>query len=274
MLRRAQAELDVRELVSFDRVQAELRLGPNGALVHCMEHLAEHCDWLSERLAPLLASDTYLIFDCPGQAELLTAHDALPRVARALEGRACGVRLACLHLVDAHLCADAGKFLAALLLSLSAMLHLGLPHVNALSKVDLIESYGALPFDLSFYAAGGGDAARLADAVAAGGASVRHAKLARGLCEVAEDYGLVSFATLDVTDEASMRRVLALCDQANGAVFAGLAAAAARRGEAPAMPHAYSVSTGAAAWPSERLMDVAEKFMPLREAASAQPPEA
>ena len=44
-------------------------------------------------------------------------------------------RLAAVHLVDAHLAADPGKFLAAALLSLTTMLHLELPHVNALSKV-------------------------------------------------------------------------------------------------------------------------------------------
>ncbi len=42
-----------------------------------------------------------------------------------------------MHLVDAHLTSDPGKFLAAALLSLSTMLHLGLPHVNALSKASL-----------------------------------------------------------------------------------------------------------------------------------------
>ena len=40
-----------------------------------------------------------------------------------------------MHLVDAHLTSDPGKYLAAALLSLSTMLHLGLPHINALSKV-------------------------------------------------------------------------------------------------------------------------------------------
>lgn len=42
-----------------------------------------------------------------------------------------------MHLVDAHLTSDPGKYLAAALLSLSTMLHLGLPHINALSKVNL-----------------------------------------------------------------------------------------------------------------------------------------
>ena len=34
--------------------------------------------------------------------------------------------------------------MSALLLSLSTMLHLELPHINVLSKIDLIENYGNL----------------------------------------------------------------------------------------------------------------------------------
>ena len=56
-----------------------------------------------------------------------------------------------MHLVDAHLCSDPAKYLSALLLSLSVMLHLELPHVNVLSKIDLIEQYGQLDFNLDFY---------------------------------------------------------------------------------------------------------------------------
>ncbi len=36
------------------------------------------------------------------------------------------------------------RYIAALLLSLGAMLHLELPHVNVLSKVDLLRHYGRL----------------------------------------------------------------------------------------------------------------------------------
>ena len=60
-------------------------------------------------------------------------------------------RLAAVHLVDAHLCSDPAKYLSALLLSLSVMLHLELPHVNVLSKTDLIEQYGQLDLNLDFY---------------------------------------------------------------------------------------------------------------------------
>ena len=171
--------------------------------------------------------------------------------------------------MDSHLCADAGKYLSALLLSLSAMLHLGLPHVNVLSKVDLIESYGPLPFDLAFYAAGG-DVAHLAAAAAADARLARHSRLTRALCEVVQDYGLVTFTTLDVQDEASMRALLALIDKANGAVYAGLARAAAARGDV-ATPLQYA--QGVTEWPGEALLQVQERHMPLREGAPLLPGE-
>lgn len=63
-----------------------------------------------------------------------------------------GLRLAVVHLVDSHYCTDAGKFISVLLTSLVAMLQLSLPHVNVLSKIDLVELYGRLPFNLDFFA--------------------------------------------------------------------------------------------------------------------------
>jgi hypothetical protein len=60
------------------------------------------------------------------------------------------MQLTAVHLVDAHLCSDPGKYISALLLSLSTMLHLELPHINVLSKIDLIESYGKLGAVITF----------------------------------------------------------------------------------------------------------------------------
>lgn len=54
------------------------------------------------------------------------------------------LQLAAIHLVDSHYCSDPAKFISVLLTSLSTMLQMELPHVNVLSKVDLIESYGKL----------------------------------------------------------------------------------------------------------------------------------
>lgn len=53
-------------------------------------------------------------------------------------------QLAAVHLVDAHHCSDPTKFISVLLTSLSTMIHIELPHINVLSKVDLVEQYGKL----------------------------------------------------------------------------------------------------------------------------------
>ena len=53
-------------------------------------------------------------------------------------------QLVAVHLVDSHYCSDPGKFVSVLLTSLSTMVQVELPHINILSKVDLIEQYGRL----------------------------------------------------------------------------------------------------------------------------------
>ena len=77
----------------------------------------------------LPAEGCYLVFDCPGQVELFTLSASFKAVLAALTDR-WHYRLAAVQLVDAHLCADPGKYLSGLLLSLSTMLHLELPQVR------------------------------------------------------------------------------------------------------------------------------------------------
>jgi len=54
------------------------------------------------------------------------------------------MQLAAVHLCDSHYVTDAAKYVSVLLLSLRAMLHLELPHINVLSKIDLLTQYGDL----------------------------------------------------------------------------------------------------------------------------------
>lgn len=55
-----------------------------------------------------------------------------------------GTKLAAVNLCDAHYVTDASKYVSVLMASLRAMLHLELPHINVLSKLDLITQYGDL----------------------------------------------------------------------------------------------------------------------------------
>jgi hypothetical protein len=58
---------DIRELISVDDVMEEKELGPlgpNGALIFCMEYLVKNMGWLHEQLNE--GEDDYFLFDCPG----------------------------------------------------------------------------------------------------------------------------------------------------------------------------------------------------------------
>ena len=49
-----------------------------------------------------------------------------------------------MNFCDAHYITDASKYISVLMASLRVMLHLELPHINVLSKMDLITQYGDL----------------------------------------------------------------------------------------------------------------------------------
>uniref|UniRef100_A0A3Q3WRD8 GPN-loop GTPase 2 n=1 Tax=Mola mola TaxID=94237 RepID=A0A3Q3WRD8_MOLML len=180
--------LDVSELVTLDDVMEGLKLGPNGGLLYCMEYLEANLDWLESKLKQHHGS--YFLFDCPGQVELYTHQNSVKNIFSQLAKW--NFRLSAVHLVDSHYCADPAKFISVLCTSLSTMLHVALPHVNVLSKMDLIEQYGKLAFNLDFYT------------------------------DVVQDYGLVSFVPLNVQDKQSMIQVLRAVDKANGYCFGDL----------------------------------------------------
>ncbi|NXS68644.1 GPN2 GTPase, partial [Pandion haliaetus] len=209
-----QCAVDIAELITLPDVMENLKLGPNGGLIYCMEYLEANFDWLQEKLAALRGH--YYLFDCPGQVELYTHHDALKNVFAQLAKW--NFRLAAVHLVDSHYCTDPGKFISVLCTSLSTMLHVELPHVNVLSKMDLIEQYGKLAFNLDYYTEVL-DLSYLVDHLASDPFFRNYRRLNEKLVEVIEDYSLVSFVPLNVQDKESMRQVMQAVDKANGYSF-------------------------------------------------------
>lgn len=139
--------IDISDLITLPDVMDLLKLGPNGGLIYCMEYLEKNIDWLQDKLSTL--KEDYVLFDCPGQVELFTHNKAVRNIFAQLVKW--DYRLAAVHLVDSHYCSDPAKFISVLLTSLSTMLQVELPHVNVLSKADLIEHYGKLAFNLDFY---------------------------------------------------------------------------------------------------------------------------
>ncbi|KAL8444112.1 hypothetical protein Emed_006399 [Eimeria media] len=128
-------DIDVKELITADEVGEELGLGPNGSLVYCIEYLEQNKEWLEEKILET-GEDELLLFDLPGQIELFVHLDAFRHIATFLERQ--GVRLCVAYCLDIAFFADAGKLLSGSLLALNAMLFFELPHVNVLTKCDLV----------------------------------------------------------------------------------------------------------------------------------------
>ena len=98
-----------------------------------------------------------------------------------------------------------------------------LPHLNVLTKIDKLSSYGPLPFNLDFYTEVH-DLSYLLPHLKNENAVMRHPKfegLNNAVVELVEDFGLVGFETLAVEDKKSMMTLLQAIDRAGGYAFGG-----------------------------------------------------
>lgn len=75
--------IDIRKFVKLEEVMSEHRLGPNGANMYALEELEHNFDWLELKLKAL--GEDYILFDCPGQVELYTHHNALRNIFSRLQ---------------------------------------------------------------------------------------------------------------------------------------------------------------------------------------------
>lgn len=83
----------------------EMELGPNGALLYCIEYLMDNTDWLQEQLNEV-GMDDYVLFDCPGQIELYSHLDVFRDFTKFLQSYGRPYRLfrvcAVYGLLDGH----------------------------------------------------------------------------------------------------------------------------------------------------------------------------
>ncbi|CAG4933898.1 unnamed protein product [Colias eurytheme] len=122
--------VDIRELIHLDDAMEdeELQFGPNGGLVFCMEYIAI----LEEQLGDV--DDDYILFNC--QIELYTHLPVIKRLVDQLEKWY--FRICVVFMIDSQFMVDGAKFLSGTMAALSVMVNLELPHVNILTKMDLL----------------------------------------------------------------------------------------------------------------------------------------
>ena len=130
-------------------------------------------------------------------------------------------KLVALHLTDSYTLTLPSLYISTLLLSLRTMLQMDLPHLNVLTKIDKLSSYGPLPFNLDYYTEVQ-DLSYLLPAMEQESPMMAKNKfegLNRAIIELVDDFGLVSFETLAVEDKKSMMTLLHAIDRAGGYAF-------------------------------------------------------
>lgn len=191
--------VDVRELISVDDVMEELDYGPNGGLVYAMEYVADNMEWLEDQIGDAL-DDDYYIFDCPGQIELYSHLTVMRQIVDMLQNQ--DFRVAGVYCIDVSFVEDSAKFISGALSALTAMVNLELPHINVLTKCDL------LPPDRDVEAFIEGDTDALVSDLRSS-MHPKYRKLNEALGQMLEDYSLVSFVVMNREDEDAIELCLA-----------------------------------------------------------------
>lgn len=163
------------------------------------------------------SSNSYFIFDLPGQVELYTHHQSMKNIFEKLEKL--GYHLCAVNLIDSHYCSEPYKYISALLLSLNIMLQIGLPQVNVLSKADQIKNnQSKLLFNFDYYTEVL-DLKYILEALNYSNDFKKYKKLNEAIISMVENYSLVSFQPLDANSTESIARLYKLIDKVNGYAF-------------------------------------------------------
>lgn len=198
---------DIRDLIQLEDVMedGELQFGPNGGLVFCLEFLLENINWLEDILTEV--EDDYILFDCPGQIELYTHLPVMKQLTQAL--LSWNFRLCAVFLLDSHFMIDGGKFISGSTLALTIMTNLELPHVNVLSKIDLLSGQTKKKLDMFLNL----DVRELQSMNANPSRhDLKYERLTHALGRVLEDYSLIQFFPLDQSHETSIGDLLHVID--------------------------------------------------------------
>ena len=188
--------VDVRTAINVKEIMNKYGYGPNGGLIYCMEQIVADIEWIDTEIGE--HDYDYLLISFPGQIELFSHLPILPQIINLLTQK--GYHLVAVFLLDSQFIIDPTKFLSAGLVVLSAMTMLEIPHLNVLSKCDLlseeqknlIESY--LEMDTLILSSNISLIPKLKN-------------LTNKICELIDEFNMIQFQLLDLKDIDSIFRL-------------------------------------------------------------------
>ncbi|KAL0477111.1 gpn3 [Acrasis kona] len=204
---------DIRDLVTLEDVMEELEMGPNGGLVYCMEYLIENLDeWLAEQIKDY--NDDYLIFDCPGQIELYSHVPVMKIFTQELQRlgyQVCGV-----YCVDVQFVDDPAKFISGTMMCLSAMVQFEMPHINVLTKCDILDDQQRTKLEEEYLIPDIDDLVYQLDKRMSRGTAItqKYSRLNQEIGNIISQYSMVAYVPLNIEDESSIEFCLSTIDNA------------------------------------------------------------
>jgi GTPase SAR1 family protein len=207
--------IDVMDLINLEDVMESLNLGPNGGMLYCIQFMLDNIDWLEQRI--IQHAGKLILMDCPGQIELYSQDGPLKKLLKGLE-KECNLRVVIVNLVDSNLCGQPSTFISATLVSLSIMTNLEFPQINVLSKIDTLKNYySSLRFNLDFYTNLNEISRLINDSDTE--SNDKYSRIGARICEVLEDFSLVSYHPFSIEDKELVLSILRQVDRASGCGF-------------------------------------------------------
>lgn len=151
--------------------------------------------------------DDYILFDMPGQIELYTHLQAGRQLIELLQSW--NFRICSVFLLDSQFMIDGPKFLSGTMAALSVMANMELPHVNILSKMDLLSKTSRAHLDKYLEP---DTHALLSDSASESVWGRKHQKLSEAIGQLIEDFSLVRFTPLNLNDEENIADLLLTID--------------------------------------------------------------
>ncbi|KGG50937.1 hypothetical protein DI09_4p200 [Mitosporidium daphniae] len=102
---------------------------------HICRYLLENIDWLEDDLGQY--DNEFLLVDCPGQLELYTHFSIFKNIISVFQRM--GYQVCCVYLLESVFLQDVSKFFSGVLSAMSAMVQLEIPHINVITKLDLVD---------------------------------------------------------------------------------------------------------------------------------------
>jgi len=126
-------DVDIRDWISLEEVMDRYNLGPNGAQIACADMIALNTEDIKKSIESFKTD--YILMDTPGQLELFVFRESGKYLIDFFNPNKSIIS----YLLDPGCANTPAGFVSQLLLSLNTNFRLGKPHLNVLTKTDVIE---------------------------------------------------------------------------------------------------------------------------------------